>query len=185
MLAELDTRLFLALNATFSHGGWLVLMSVLTAVGSGWAGLVVLPLFVSPRSRRFAAFFAGALAATATTVFLLKALIHRRRPYLAIAGVRALVFEAPTDFSCPSGHAAGSFAFVTFLVVVLMHSRVAGSRARRLGLAALLYVVALLVCLSRIALGVHDPGDVAFGAALGAMFGALAAKLYLREIPAL
>lgn len=182
-MGDLDTRLFLALHAYFSRGAWLYVMATVTALGSGWGSLLVLPLFVSPKTRRFGGYFAAALAVTGTLVFVLKALIGRRRPYLALQ-VPALVFEAPTDFSCPSGHAGGTFAFVTFLAVVLVRSRVAGRARWRFALVGALYVLAVLIGLSRIALGVHYPGDVAFGAALGGALGGLAASLYLRGIPA-
>ena len=38
MLA-LDVRIFQWMHATFSQGGWLALMCVLTVIGSGWGAL--------------------------------------------------------------------------------------------------------------------------------------------------
>lgn len=157
-------------------------MCVLTVIGSGWGALLVLPLFASPRTRRFAASLSATLAVTAVVVFVLKAIIQRKRPYLVVPGAHTLVFEAPTDFSCPSGHAAGSFAFATFAAVVLVRHarRKPNSKKRRIALAVVALFCALGVGMSRCVLGVHFPGDVLFGAILGATLGAAGARLYLR-----
>jgi undecaprenyl-diphosphatase len=178
----LDLQLFRWLHATFSEGGWLALMSVLTVIGSGWGALMVLPLFASPRTRRFAGSLTAVLASTSVVVFVLKAIIQRKRPYLVVPGVHARIFEAPTDFSFPSGHAAGSFAFATFVAVVLVSHAMGEprSRKRRVALSAVALVMALGIALSRCALGVHFPGDILAGALLGASFGALGARWHLR-----
>jgi undecaprenyl-diphosphatase len=183
-LLALDVRVFRWLNATFSEGGWLALMSALTVIGSGWGALMVLPLFASPRTRRFAASLTAVLAVTTIVVFVLKAIVQRRRPYLVVPGVHARIFEAPTDFSFPSGHAAGSFAFATFVAVVLVsHARRSSSqRKRRIALSALALVMALGIALSRCALGVHFPADILAGALLGAALGTLGARRHLHSM---
>lgn len=157
-------------------------MCALTVIGSGWGALLILPLFASPRTRRFAASLSGVIAATAVVVFALKAIVQRKRPYLVVPGVRARVFEAPTDFSFPSGHAAGSFAFATFVAVVLVRHamREPRRRKRRIALSAIAFVLAFGVAMSRCVLGVHFPGDVLAGALVGAAVGALGARLHLR-----
>ncbi len=179
---ELDEHLFRALHDRFSVGGWLVLMSTLTVLGSGWGAAFVLPFLARPRTRRFGAVLAVVLAVTATIVFLLKHLVRRKRPYLALAGVRAVAFEAPTDFSFPSGHASGSFAFAAFIAYVLVRSPVTGGGAWRWAVAVLLFALAACVGLSRIALGVHFPGDVLAGAALGTSMGVIGARWHLARV---
>ena len=183
-MIALDVRIFRWLHESFSQGGWLALMCVLTVIGSGWGALLILPLFASPRTRRFAVSLTSVLAVTAVVVFVLKAIIQRRRPYLAVPGVRALVFEAPTDFSCPSGHAAGSFAFATFVAVVLVRHaiRQPEKRKRRMFLASVALVLALGVAMSRCVLGVHFPLDVLAGAALGSALGTLGARWHLSRV---
>jgi undecaprenyl-diphosphatase len=177
----LDVRVFRWLQESFSQGGWLALMCVLTVLGSGWGALLVLPLFAAKRTRRFGISLTTVLVVTSIVVFLLKAIIQRRRPYLAVPGVHALVFEAPTDFSCPSGHAAGSFAFAMFVAVVLVRHaiREPKKKKRRIVLATLALVAALGVGMSRCVLGVHFPLDVLAGAALGSAFGTLGARWHL------
>jgi undecaprenyl-diphosphatase len=180
---ELDVRVFRLLHETFSAGGWLAVMAVLTVIGSGWAALIVLPLYASPTTRRFAASLTAVICVTAIIVFSLKAIVQRKRPYLTVPGVHPLVFEAPTDFSFPSGHAAGSFAFATFVSVVLVRHalREPKKKKRRIALAVLALVAALGIAMSRCALGVHFPIDILAGAALGATIGAIGARWHLRR----
>ncbi|MDB5219118.1 MAG: Phosphoesterase, PA-phosphatase related protein [Myxococcaceae bacterium] len=179
-----DVRVFRWLHQSFSEGGWLALMCVLTVIGSGWGALLILPLFASPRTRRFAGSLSAVLGVTAVIVFALKAIIQRRRPYLVLDGVRALVFEAPTDFSCPSGHAAGSFAFATFVAVVLVRHamRQPKKKKRRIILATVALVVALGVAMSRCVLGVHFPIDVFAGAIVGSALGTMGARIHLERV---
>ncbi len=183
-LLELDTRIFLALHRRFSEGGWLALMCVLTVIGSGWGGLAVVPLFVSPRSRRFAVSLTAVMAVTAVVVFVLKAIVQRRRPYLVVPGVRTLIFEAPTDFSFPSGHAAGSFAVATFIAVVLVRHAVREPRRkkRRVALSVVALTMAFGVGMSRCVLGVHFPLDVTVGALIGGFLGTIGARWHLRRV---
>lgn len=174
------------MHEAFSSGGWLALMCVLTVVGSGWGALMILPLFAAPTTRRFAASLTATLAGSAIVVFALKAIVQRKRPYLVVPGVHPLVFEAPTDFSFPSGHAAGSFTFATFVAVVLVRQARGATRARkrRIALSALALVAALGVAMSRCALGVHFPADVLAGAALGTTAGWLGARWHLGRVAA-
>jgi undecaprenyl-diphosphatase len=180
----LDVRVFRWIHEAFSHGGWLALMCVLTVIGSGWGTLMIVPLFVSPRTRRFAVSLLATVATSAVVVFVLKAVVQRRRPYLVVPGVHPLVFGAPTDFSFPSGHAAGSFTFATFVAVVLVRYALSAKAARKRGivLSIVALVAALGVAMSRCALGVHFPGDVLAGAALGTTFGWLGARWHLRRM---
>ena len=181
-MIALDVRVFRWLHETFGEGGWLALMSVLTVLGSGWGALLVVPLFASPRTRRFAASLGAVLAVTAVVVFVLKAIVQRRRPYLVVPGIAARVFEAPTDFSFPSGHAAGSFAFAMFVAVVMVRQVAREPRRwkRRIGLSVVALVAALGVAMSRCALGVHFPGDVLAGAVIGSLIGGVGARWHSR-----
>lgn len=182
-MIALDVRVFLYLHTTFGEGGWLALMTVLSVIGSGWGALMVLPLFAAPRTRRFASSLSAVLGTSAIVVFVLKAIVQRKRPYLVVPGVHPRVFEAPTDFSFPSGHAAGSFAFATFVAVVLVRHALyePTKKKRRLALSAMALFAALGIAMSRCALGVHFPIDILAGALLGSAFGALGAHWHLRR----
>ena len=177
-MTELDIRLFRALHDGLG-GGLLGVMAALTVVGGGWGALSIPPLFISPRMRRFGLAFALTIAVNALLVYGLKMVIARPRPWHVMPDIHPLVFSGPSDFSFPSGHAAGSFCYATFVAVVLVKTRrglvpILGS--------ALLLLLATGVALSRVALGVHFPGDVAAGAIIGATSGAIGANLYLKRL---
>jgi undecaprenyl-diphosphatase len=179
-VTELDVQVFHWLHAAFSAGRWLAVMSLLTVVGSGWGAIVVVPMLAMKRWRRFGGWLAGVFATTAVLVFILKWAIRRRRPYLALPDVTPLVFEAPTDYSFPSGHAAGSFAFAAFVAAVALRSAASPRTGYLVGAGAML--LAAGVALSRVALGVHFPADVTAGALLGATVGAIGAQGYWRGV---
>ncbi|MEI7894190.1 MAG: phosphatase PAP2 family protein [Myxococcales bacterium] len=153
-----------------------VLMVALSLVGGGWAMLGLVPLAVSRRTRRFACFVFGVLAVQATLVWGLKASIARVRPWKAL-GLHP-TWTAPQDFSFPSGHATGSFAFASFAAVVLLATRRGGARIGSLAL----FAVATLVAYSRIHLGAHWPSDVVAGAVLGTLVGTVGARAYLDAV---
>lgn len=176
-MTELDIRLFRTLHESLG-GGWLAVMAALTVVGGGWGALSIVPLFALARTRAVALAFAVTIGVNAALVYALKSLIGRPRPWLLLPDVHPLVFAGPSDFSFPSGHAAGSFCYATFLSMVLLRTWTGPSRYFA---SALLLVLATGVALSRIALGVHFPGDVAAGAVIGATIGALGAELFLRR----
>jgi undecaprenyl-diphosphatase len=85
----------------------------------------------------------------------------RPRPFSAHPGSVHTLVSRSTDGSFPSDHAAAAVAIA--MVLFLFH--------RRLGSLAL--VVTGLVCVARVYVGAHYPGDVAAGAALGAAVAAV------------
>lgn len=184
---DFDAHVFRFLNAALSGHTVLVVMTILSVIGSGWSMIAIAPLFAYNRTRRFGAFLLAVLSSTALAVFLGKMLVGRTRPYIAL-GIPAHVASAPTDFSFPSGHAAGSFAFATFVGLVLLRGgrtpvdvTTGKPRVYRMLGAAALFATATGIALSRVALGVHFPGDIAAGALLGIMLGATGAIYYLRQ----
>lgn len=177
-MASFDVQIFLYLHHALAP--FLVVAAVLSAIGGGWGALLVLPLFASERHRLMARALAYVLTIDAVLVYGLKQLIARIRPCGCLPDVHALVFGTPTDYSFPSGHSAGSFAFATFFAVVLVRSASPTTWPRVAG-ATTLILLALGVGLSRIALGVHFPGDVLAGAIIGSTIGGVGAVLYLRR----
>jgi undecaprenyl-diphosphatase len=85
----------------------------------------------------------------------------------------------PSDFSFPSGHAAGCFCVAAFLALALPAAWPDSRRRARL-LTALAGGLAVLIAVSRVYLGAHFPSDVIAGALLGALVGALAGGVYAR-----
>jgi undecaprenyl-diphosphatase len=160
-LAKLDRRLLRAMRtrchqppveraakALGSAGEW----------GAIWVGLGLGCAAVdgSHRERwvRAAAIAPAAIAAN----FLVKLSVGRPRPRLR--GLPPLA-GAPSELSFPSAHATSSLAAATALGRVYPEAR------------APLYGLAVAICLTRPYLGMHYPSDVAAGAAIGLLLGAL------------
>jgi undecaprenyl-diphosphatase len=99
----------------------------------------------------------GALLANQVIGFLW----DRPRPFVAHPRSVHLIVHSGSDASFPSDHAAVAFAIAWVLIV--FH--------RRLGIAAL--VLAALMCYARVYVGVHYPGDVLGGAAVGTVAAVL------------
>ncbi len=164
MFESADLWLLRAVYAGGSGERWLDVILLVTFLGSGWMMLGLLPLLMT-KMRARALTLILTLAATSGIVATAKAVAGRVRPCHCLAWMQALPITLPTDPSFPSGHAAGSFAFATFILVT--------HRRAGMGLA----VLATLVAISRVALGVHYPSDVAVGALLGAGLGWIGARL--------
>jgi len=97
--------------------------------------------------------------------FWLKHTIGRPRPFVACSDIRACV-HALDKFSFPSGHTLHAVAFA---VVFTWHFPLMG---------AALAPMVVLIAVSRVALGMHYPSDVAAGAVIGATVGTCVALLY-------
>ncbi|MBZ9989409.1 phosphatase PAP2 family protein [Mesorhizobium sp. BH1-1-5] len=93
--------------------------------------------------------------------------VHRIRPY--DAGVTHLLIAPSTDWSFPSDHATASMAVVAAFALQALPRRTLA-----------LLVMAVLVCWSRLHIGIHYAGDIAGGAATG-IAAALAVRLSYRE----
>jgi undecaprenyl-diphosphatase len=169
MFESADRWLLDAIYAGGSSAAWLGIVFFVTFLGSGWMLFGLLPCFFMPRLRFRAGALLATLAVTSAVVASAKTLAGRTRPYQALTFAHPVPFELPTDPSFPSGHAAGSFAFAAFI----------GASSRRAGMA--LAGLATLIALSRVALGVHYPTDVAAGAVLGGLLGSLGARLFARR----
>ena len=80
---------------------------------------------------------------------------ERPRPYIAHPGDVHLFIAASHDPSFPSDHATAAFAIAVALLL----------RHRKAGILAI--VMAVTLCVARVAVGTHYPGDVLGGALLG------------------
>jgi membrane-associated phospholipid phosphatase len=101
-------------------------------------------------------------------VELVKALVHRGRPFIRLSQAR-IVGHRAGGRSFPSGHTSQAF-FMATLMVGYFHAGVWAM--------CLLYAIALLVGITRIYVGAHYPRDVLAGAILGSAWGLLAGIVY-------
>jgi undecaprenyl-diphosphatase len=102
-----------------------------------------------------------------TSVYLFKNVFHRLRPCHepSLAGMVHLVKDhCGGKYGFISSHAANSFGLAVYLSLLL------GKRIR--SFTPLIILWALLICYSRVYLGVHYPGDILIGAIWGAGIGA-------------
>ena len=178
-MTSLDVRAFHVLNHALSCGPWFWLFVFLSLVGGGWGAFLIVPLYLSKRMRPHVPALCCVIVVQALLVFGLKRLFARQRPHFA--DIKMLFLHNPTDYSFPSGHASGSFAFCVFLALVLVRTAPPGLERRRRLLAGGLVAFAVGVGLSRIALGAHYPGDVLVGALLGTVVATFGAQLHLQR----
>lgn len=148
-------RLLPPLSHTANHGVlWAAVALGLAATGR-------------PRQRRAAlrGVFALSLASPAANL-LGKGLVRRTRPVYGDVPLVRLLRRQPHTSSFPSGHSASAAAFA---VGVALESREA---ALPIG------VLAAAVAYSRVHVGVHYPGDVLAGCALGAAAAAATTRVW-------
>ncbi|GGX53227.1 bifunctional phosphatase PAP2/diacylglycerol kinase family protein [Streptomyces fructofermentans] len=158
-LMALDHRLFEAVAARHFPGGDRLLPRLSRSANHGvlWFGTAALLAATgSPRARRAAVRGVASLALASATINTVgKRSVRRRRPVLdAVPAIRRLKRQ-PITTSFPSGHSASAAAFAAG---VALESRPLGAAVAPL---------AASVILSRVYTGVHYPGDVVVGAALG------------------
>ncbi len=158
-LRHWDARLHAAVGALPASPAdrWLRRLSSTADHGKLWLALALLLALRRGPLRRGAVRGAGSLAVASTVVnAVLKRLFGRVRPDLANLTTERRLHRAPHTLSFPSGHSASAAAFATG---VAMESPLAG---------AALGPLAVAVGYSRVHVGVHYPGDVVTGLALGA-----------------
>lgn len=101
-------------------------------------------------------------------VHSLKKILSRERPYKILEQLNTFGINLK-DYSFPSGHTAASFSIATSLALNVPR------------LSIIVFIVAIVVGISRIYLGVHYPTDVAAGIVIGFSI-ALIIHLFFLEI---
>ncbi|MEK3917801.1 phosphatase PAP2 family protein [Paenibacillus sp. FSL H7-0331] len=141
---------------SFEHPALTKFMELFTTIGSTkvciiLAVLVMLFLYFVLGHRIELIFFIGALGGSAVANQILKAIFHRERP-----SVYRLIEE--TGYSFPSGHSMGALALYGALAFLLW--RHTSTRLGRGLLIVLSSFMIVMICISRVYLGVHYPTDI-------------------------
>jgi len=164
-MMHVDAHLFMEVNSALSGPLATALFSVITYLGNGFVlALIVLPSFYFLDRERFRKHVLAMVVCAAFSgliVTVTKIAVDRQRPpeYFEKEKVDIHVpGVVPVDRSFPSGHSQIAFAIAVYLSCLFR------------SLAPLFLAIAGLVGLSRIALGVHFPLDVAVGAVIGSVF---------------
>ena len=147
------------------------LFHVATVIGGGWGILAILPFAIHAATRAATLWLLAAIVANSALVSSIKAIVGRVRPCDALGWCAPIAVASPGGWSFPSGHAAGSFVFASFIA----------ARAPRF--APLAVAWAAIVAWSRCVLGVHYPSDVLAGSLLGAAVGLAFARASTRAAP--
>lgn len=161
---RIDTWAFLFFNVRGRRPPWLDwLMWGFTQIGNGIV-IVVLALILFFAGEHLLAYelILGALTLW-LVVELVKALVHRGRPFIRLSQAR-IVGHRVGGRSFPSGHTSQAF-FMATLLAAYFHAGVWA--------VCLLYAIALLVGITRMYVGAHYPRDVLAGAILGSAWGLL------------
>jgi undecaprenyl-diphosphatase len=175
---NLNSRLFLDVNEFSRDTGWLhgAATAYITVSLVVLAGLVLIGVALSRSwsdGRLAAAVWAGLAGPVA--VALNQPLVHafhERRPFAALSHVLVLVHRS-ADGGLPSDHATLAGAVLAALYLV----------DRRLAVTAT--VVGVLLAADRVYVGVHYPGDVLAGLAVGGLVALLGWLVVRRPLTAL
>ena len=175
-MEALDSRLFLFLNGL--HANWLDAVMVSITEMWLWIPIYILLLFLVFKKYRWSGFWIlltvgiVVLCSDQLSAHVCKPLFHRLRPCFNpdLEGLVHLPKGLPGgQYGFVSSHAANTFAVATLLTAALRKSY------RSIGW--WLYAWAFISSYSRIYIGVHYPGDILAGAALGILVGLIIWKL--------
>ena len=182
-LMNINVELFYLFNHAFQNPFFDYIMPVFTHFG-GFKFLILvliaIVLYAHLRNKRtlrkiifltlIALLFSDGIA------FVLKHLIHEPRPFLSLDNVHLLIAE-DDPLSFPSGHTTSTIAIVTFLVFNM--KELAKKHYKIINVCLIIF--AILIPFSRMYIGVHYPGDVLAGAAIG-IVGAVIVNHFKCEI---
>jgi undecaprenyl-diphosphatase len=179
LLYQLDVEALRWLNLSLSNPGmdhfWLFItqMHKQPVIAFGLFPVLLLALFYAYKGRVLRLLAAVGLAIAATDLLsyrVVKGLVQRARPFeqpqIAVWLRHVGTAHGP---SFPSNHAANCFAAAAVLAWYFPPAR------------KFFYTLALLVALSRVALGVHYPSDVLVGAMLGFFVGVIVRARLLNQ----
>ena len=170
-LSTLDHDLFLVMNSW--HATWLNPIMVFFSSQIVWVPLIALLVFIAFKEldkKSFALFLLfmilTIIASDVTSSYVLKNVVQRLRP-CRLPEIKAIYNDFGQKcggrFGFVSSHAANSICILVFSLLAL---KIKSMKFH------LLWLLPLIVCFSRIYLGVHYPGDILGGLLVGSFWGA-------------
>jgi undecaprenyl-diphosphatase len=177
-LNQVDILIFYLININMQNQVFDVIMPLISNVGyfSIWIGLcVLLYIFGGKKGRNVALVCIVALVFGYFLTEILKYIVARPRPYVALNGIRVLTDMSGSSW--PSGHTVASFIGA----IIIGRSYSFKFKGKMCRLIYPLLIFAFLVGFSRIYNGVHYPFDVISGALIG-IFCALLILMIEKDI---
>lgn len=157
ILKKFDDRFIDLINKRMRSKYFDYIMPKLTNLGGPLFSssiLFILLLFGNRKYKLIGFEMFSALTISQIIVHSLKRMLSRERPYKILEQLNTFGINLK-DYSFPSGHAAASFSIATTLALNVPR------------LTVIVFLVAIVVGISRIYLGVHYPTDVAAGIVIG------------------
>jgi undecaprenyl-diphosphatase len=164
-LLEFDAHWSNYLRVAEKEGPLRTLSMILAHSGDSWfwaIGLALIYMIPSAQAKQWALTQLVWISILVVIVMALKFTIRRRRP----EGEWGAIYRSTDPHSFPSGHAARAFLIATI-----------GLGFGPFWLGFLLLIWALLVSISRVAMGVHYLSDVVAGSILGIIVGIIGLQL--------
>ena len=167
-ILALDSSLFIAVNA-FSNPFLDTLFFLVTYVGSSvfWIAMVI--LFWMENKKKVSVYLLMVFVIDSVTSFLLKIAFFRPRPY-DVLPISILGLDTDLGPSFPSGHSQRAFSGAMIIGSFYKKYRIP------------LFLLAILVAVSRVYLGLHYPLDTLVGAVNGIITGMIALHLPYKPI---
>ena len=153
-LQEIDGEILLWIQDNLRISFLNPVIKFITSFGNSgliWIGIII--VLLAMKKYRYVGIVSAASLISRYLIsnVILKNLVQRVRPYEVVEGLTSLVGKMH-DSSFPSGHASSSIAVAVVLLALM---------PKKVGIPCM--ALALLICFSRLYVGVHYPTDVLAG----------------------
>ena len=152
---------------------WITFFQIVTMFG-GLLGFLITFLVLFIKNRKISYIFVATFLFLQIFNKILKFIIARERPFVTYSEI--INYGNESGYSLPSGHALSISCYAVFLSFLSIKSSI--KKVDKASIIVFLVLDIILVCLSRMVLGVHYLTDVILGVFLGITFAILSLLLY-------